>query len=117
MADDIGMMITKGDVFSDEKKVMKEYISRNESLFEKYEPEKIPDIRIAPEKIIPVKPKKKENKNLKLEKDEVPYDPGFDAMANPGKIPVFGPTEGEPVKEHARDLPDAPNQKIDGDIF
>lgn len=35
----------------------------------------------------------------------------FDAEANPGVHYEFSPKEGEPIKQHTRDLPDAPQPK------
>lgn len=114
-ADELNLFITRGDVFSDEKKVIKDFITKYPAIFEKierYERAETGEVIIPiedknPEGIKPetVITKKKDKKPTK--KGETLFDKDFDAQAEPGVIPVFIPQDGEPVKIHARDLPDA----------
>ena len=129
MADEINLFVKKGDVFSDEKPEMKKFLLQYPKIFlAKNDSEEAVVLTSGPKKIKTSKPKavpltdvdqgtsKGKEKNKKTD-GKVIVGKDFDAEANPGVIPEYAPTDGEPIKMHSRDLPDAVVSEEKKDLF
>ena len=116
--DELGTMLVKGNRLSDENPNIKAVILKYPALFElenKRVPVKNPEVKetrpmTKEEKRIKARDKARAKRAADKKKTIVTAD--FDAEANPGVIPEYGPTDGEPVRVAARDLPDAVPETI-----